>query len=417
MVLQEMSLIENLTVAENIFLGNLPGRFGMVDFAEINNRAAAILADLGLAGVSPQRLLATLQLGEQKLVEIARQLVGDCRLLILDEPTDILNRHETGILFGQIDRLIRHNIAIVFISHRLGEVSQLCRRATILRDGATQYSAPLAGISRDQMIARMVGRALDDDVALPSQATDQVAFEVRGLSSARGVKNISFSVAKGEILGLAGLMGSGRSELLHLLFGANPKTMGSVFIGGSSRSAKIRSPVDAIAQGIALVPKDRKTEGLLLDKSISDNMALASLNKLSRLGWVNRDAEREQCEKLCSDLSVAAESLCQPVAELSGGNQQKVLIGRWLLNGGCRVLLLDEPTRGVDVGAREGIYLLLSQLCASGVAVVLVSSDLRELMQLCDRIAVLSAGHWVSDFTRGQWSEQKIMAAAFSAYS
>ena len=411
-----MSLVENLTVAENIALGAPPQRFGFIDFATMSRRAASILANVGLESISPDTPVSALQLGEQKLVEIARQLAGDCRLLILDEPTDILHAREAKILFEQIERLASRDVAVVFITHRLGEVRDLCQRVSILRDGGLMYSASLADISNEQMIAKMVGRPLNDAVVLPSQARNTLALKVEGLSSKGSVKDVSFCLAKGEILGLSGLMGAGRSELLRLLFGAVRNTTGSISIGDNPEFTRINNPSDAIAQGLALVPKSRKTEGLLLDKSITDNLSLASLNELSKLGWIKRDREQHQSAKLCADLSVSAKSLLQPVTELSGGNQQKVLIGRWLARKDCQILLLDEPTRGVDVGAREGIYQLLNQLCLSGMAVILVSSDLRELMQVCDRIAVMSAGRMVCDFPRNQWSEEKIMTAAFSAY-
>ena len=415
MVLQELGLIPTLSVAENLLLDHLPHRGGFIRRDELNRLAAEQMAVIGLESLDPRTLVGQLGLGHQQMVEIARNLVGDCQLLVLDEPTAMLTSREIDHLFAQIGALKRRGVGIIYISHRLDEVTQVADRVMVLRDGRHVDTRAMAEITQNDIVRMMVGHDVGAEPDRSGRQQGPVAMEVRGLGRGKVVQDVSLQLHEGEILGLAGLVGAGRTELLRLIYGADRKDTGAVFLGGAAAAAHLPSPMAAVRQGIGLVTEDRKTQGLLLPLAIRINATLAHIRAVSRHGWLRPAAERTQVDHLQAVLGVRSHSIEQPVGELSGGNQQKVVFARWL-HRNCRILLLDEPTRGVDIGARADIYRQMEQLSQAGKAMLMVSSDLRELMAVCDRIAVMSAGRLVKVFARGEWTQQSLLEAAFSGY-
>lgn len=416
MVMQELNLIPTLTVAENIFLGRMPRRLGFVDYRRINSETLGILRSLGLEHIAPDRMVSSLGVGQQQMVEIAGVLSRKCDVLVLDEPTAALTARETEQLFGQIRRLRSEGVAIVYVSHRMEEIKRIADRITVLRDGKWVATRLAAETEIDEVIRLMVGRELGEASTGRSRAGGAVALRVNGLRRATAVRGVSFEARRGEILGFAGLMGSGRTETMRLIFAADKPDGGEVYLHGSDLPARIRSPREAVRSGIALLTEDRKQQGLLLPMTIRANVTLPKMSAVARLGgWINRRQERIQAEWYGRLLSLRARSVEQAVGELSGGNQQKAVIARWLYRD-CEILIFDEPTRGIDIGAKFEIYRLLNELAEQGKAIVVVSSDLPELMAISDRIAVMSAGRIAATFERGQWTQDRIMAAALSGY-
>lgn len=415
MVMQELNLLPTLTVAENLFLDNLPGRAGWINRKRLRQLAVAAMAQVGLDAIDPDTPVGELGIGHQQMVEIARNLIGDCHVLIFDEPTAMLTAREVELLFAQIERLQQRGVAIVYISHRLEELKRIAQRIAVLRDGKLVCVEPMQRYSSEQLVNLMVGRELGEHIDLGVRNIGAPILKVNGLSRSDKVKDVSFEVRSGEIFGISGLIGAGRTELLRLIYGADSADSGSLELGKPLRPVRVDSPVAAVRQGIALITEDRKGEGLLLSQSISANIALGNLPAISRVGVVNSGAERELAERQIAAMRIRSSSPEQVVGELSGGNQQKVVIGRWLERD-CSVLLFDEPTRGIDVGAKFDIYGLLAELARQGKALVVVSSDLRELMLICDRIGVLSAGRLIDTFERDSWTQDQLLAAAFAGY-
>jgi len=416
MVMQELNVIGNLTVAENVFIDEMPHRFGWIDYPRMNGEARALLDRLGLEGLDPSRPVRTLGIGHQQMVEIAAGLSRRCRVWILDEPTAALTDAEAERLFAQVRRLQAEGVGILYISHRMEEIQRISNRITVLRDGRVVATHRAGEVGLDRIVREMVGREVGESLSRAPAAAGGSAMRVEGLCRGEAVRDVSFEAFRGEILGFAGLMGSGRTETMRAIFGADRAEKGEVYLRGSPRPAKIRSPRDAVRQGIALLTEDRKGQGLLLPLSIRANVTLSRMEDVAgRGGWISAPAEEEVAGRFVRALSVRCASPGQPVGQLSGGNQQKVVIARWLYRD-CDVLIFDEPTRGIDVGAKFEIYQILADLAAKGKAVVVVSSDLKELMTLCDRIAVMSAGRLAAVFRRGEWSQDGIMKAALSGY-
>jgi ribose transport system ATP-binding protein len=416
MVLQELNVIGTLSVAENIFLNRLPRRAGFVHFADLHDQAREALARLGLGDVDPATPADHLGVGQQQLVEIAGALAQNCRLLILDEPTAALTDPEIERLFDNIRRLRAGGVGIIYISHRMDEIRRIANRVTVLRDGRRVATHDAAEVTPAALVREMVGHDLPERRAAAERSAGEPALRVDRLRAGDRVRDVSFQVRCGEILGLAGLIGSGRTETLRAIFGADKKDGGEVFLGNPPRPIAIREPADAVRAGIGMVPEDRKQDGLLLAQSIRVNTTLATLPRHTRHGgWLDASAETATTASVCQRLAVRYASLEQAVSELSGGNQQKVVIGRWLARD-CSVMLFDEPTRGIDVAAKDMVYQLLRDLAANGKAVVFVSSELTELMAVCDRILVMSAGSIASEFLPGEWTQEKITHAAFSGY-
>jgi ribose transport system ATP-binding protein len=409
LMLQELNMLPTLSVAENLFLPELPSRFGLVNRRALRAKAQEALARVGLDHLNPDTPAALLGVGQQQLVELAAALAEKCRLLILDEPTAALTAHETETLFGKIQALRQQGISIIYISHRMDELRRICDRVSVLRDGQRVATLSMSGTSTQELVKLMAGRDMPTQPVPHQHQPGAVALSVRQLRAGTAVRGVSFEVRAGEILGLSGLVGAGRTETLRAIFGADRRDGGNITIYG--REIRIRRPSEAVAAGLALVPEDRKQFGLLSPQSIRVNATLAALKNV----FVRRDEETTVTAKLIERLAVRCDSAEQPVSTLSGGNQQKIVIGRWLLPD-SEVLLLDEPTRGVDVSAKETIYKLLRELADDGKAIVVVSSELPELMSLCDRIAVMSAGRIVQEFLPHEWTPENLTEAAFRGH-
>lgn len=415
MVLQELNLLPTLTVAENLFLDNLPSRGGWIARGRLREMARQAMAQVGLEAVDPDTPVAALGVGHQQMVEIARNLIGDCRVLVLDEPTAMLTAREVDLLFEQIQRLREAGVAIMYISHRLEELAKVAQRVAVLRDGQLVAVEAIDRYSSDELVTLMVGRDVGEAIDLGERQIGAPLLQVSNLTRRGKVEDVSFTVRAGEIYGISGLIGAGRTELLRLIYGADRADSGQVSLGNPPVPVQVRSPAEAVRHGIALITEDRKGEGLLLSQPIAANLALGNIPAVSRHGLMRPAAEQALAQRQIDSMRIRCNGPHQAVVELSGGNQQKVVIGRWLERD-CRVLLFDEPTRGIDVGAKFEIYRLLGELARQGKALVVVSSDLRELMLICDRIGVLSAGRLIETFDRDDWSQDRLLAAAFAGY-
>jgi ribose transport system ATP-binding protein len=411
LMLQELHLIPTLSVAENLFLHRLPSKWGFVSRRELRQQASEALARVNLESVDPFALAGTLGIGRQQLVVLAGALAEDCRVVILDEPTAALTGQETSVLFSHLRRLRAEGKGIIYISHRMEELREIADRVTVLRDGRRIATMPMQETSTSQLVTMMAGRELAAAAAATSHRQERIALRITGLCAGASVRNINFHVHEREIFGLSGLVGAGRTETLRAIFGADAKQAGTVELGRPLRPLQLASPRAAVRAGLGLVPEDRKQEGLLLPEGMRVNTTLASLT-----GWFLRAGEEGHRTKPLRDrLDVRCQTLDQPTQTLSGGNQQKIVIARWLLRD-VEVLLLDEPTRGIDAAAKETIYQLLRELAAAGKSLVIVSSEVEELMALCDRIAVMSAGRIVREFAKGEWTAENLMEAAFKGH-
>jgi len=412
---QELSLVPEFSIAENIYLGREPKRFGVIDQEQMYSSAQRVLDELRLK-LEPYIPVGFLGIGQQHLVEIAKALSRNARILVLDEPTAALTDAEADILFAILNRLRQSGAGIVYISHKLGEVFEISDRITVLRDGRTVSTDPTRALDTPRVIARMVGREVTDIFPNVQHNATEVMFEARGVTvedpnvpGKRLVDNVSFSVRQGEVLGIAGLVGAGRSELMMAVFGAHPgRKSGEYFVNG--KKVGIDSPSDAIANGIGFVTEDRKRFGLLIDQTIVTNLTLASLTRLlTDIDWETAAGERSM-----KDLRIKARSVFSVVGTLSGGNQQKVVLAKWLLTN-PKVLFLDEPTRGIDVGAKQEIYQQITRLATEGLAIVLISSELPEVLGLSDRVLVLHEGRLTGEFARAEATAEAVMAAATGA--
>jgi D-xylose transport system ATP-binding protein len=406
---QELSLVPELCVAENIFIGRVPNRGGIVRWNEMLERAREWMSKVGLH-IDPETPVSRLGIAQQQLVEIAKALSHHARIMVLDEPTSALTGAEAETLFAILRDLAARGAGIIYISHRLAEVFQLSDRITVLRDGMNVATEETGKLDQSSVIKMMVGREMSQLFPAVRRLPDEVVLEVQNICSPPRVKDVSFAVRKGEVLGIAGLMGAGRSELLMALFGAaETKISGRVMIEG--RAVDISSPEDAIHQGIAFVTEDRRRFGLVLDDSILHNLTLAALPQISARMLTSEANEMSLGDSIVRDLQIKAPSLFTAVGTLSGGNQQKVVLGKWLM-AKPKVLFLDEPTRGIDVGAKEEFYRRIDELAKQGLAIVLVSSELEEILGLSDRIMVLHQGVVVKEFSRADATSDKIMACA-----
>ncbi|RUW59244.1 sugar ABC transporter ATP-binding protein [Mesorhizobium sp. M7A.F.Ca.US.008.03.1.1] len=408
MIHQELQQVPRLSVAQNMFLGHPLTRGGIfVARREQERRAAEALAAID-PSIDPAAPLGTLKVAQRQIVEIARALLDRARIVAMDEPTSSLTPSEFERLAQVITGLARDGVAVVYVSHKLDEVFGICRRATIMRDGVVVDSVDLNDLSEKAVVAMMVGRELAQEHH-NSHATNKVTLSARGLSSATKVRNVSFDLHRGEVLGIAGLVGSGRTELLRLLAGADRATAGTIAIDG--KAARFSSPRDAIAAGIGLVPEERKREGIVPLRSISSNMALASMGVFAPRGVIDHARLKRVAVDKMGRVNLRPFLLDRPIRLFSGGNQQKAIIGRWLA-AGTRILLFDEPTRGIDVGAKAEIYHLIEELAAEGHAVIVVSSELPEVIRLADRVLVMRDGSIAAELHRDDISEQAIAAHA-----
>ncbi len=413
---QEFNLLPALSVAENLLFERLPRRFGFVDRRALDRKAAALLARVGLDEVSPGTKVERLGIAQMQLLEIARALSRSGRVLVLDEPTATLTPREAGRLFEQLHTLKTAGMTMIYVSHHLGEIFSMCDRVTVLRNGAKVGTWRTADSSPGELVRQMIGRTLAAQPPLAGAALGGEALRVEGLRplAAPLGAGLDFSVRHGEILGLAGLVGAGRTETVRAIFGADPRRGGRILRDGVP--VDIRNPRDATRHGICLLTENRKEEGLVLPMATQVNVTLARLRRVSRAGFLRRGAERQATVRLAGELAIRVSGPEQPVVQLSGGNQQKVVLAKWLLGDEAPVLMLDEPTRGIDVGAKSEIYALLGRLAAQGRAIIVVSSELPELMHLCDRIRGLTRGRIAGEVGRAAFSEERILSLAYSQF-
>ncbi|NEN86064.1 sugar ABC transporter ATP-binding protein [Paenibacillus elgii] len=410
MIHQELNLIPHLTVMENIFLGRefTYGRSGMINWGKMRQESVRFLSQLGLS-IDPGIIAGELSVGQQQMIEIAKALSMNAEILVLDEPTAALTDREIEALFTVIESLKAKGVGMIYISHRMEEIFRICDRVTVMRDGHTVGTDRVADTNIDKLVKMMVGREIKDRFPKIDVSVGEPKLEVNGLSLPGKLQDISFAVRSGEIVGIAGLMGAGRTELAKALFGVTPARQGEIRVDG--RPVAIRKPVDAIRAGIALVTEDRKDEGLLLNLSVKDNISLPNLKDVSSFGFVSRSKETGISDRLISQLLIKTPNGEQKVGSLSGGNQQKVVIGKWLETN-PQVFILDEPTRGVDIGAKKEIYDLMNQLISRGVAILMISSELPEVLGMSDRILVMHEGRIAGEFARGEATQEKIMHCA-----
>ena len=411
-IYQEPSLFPDLDIAENIFVGRQPMGLGRnVAWRRMYRGAAELLDSLGVE-LSPKTKARDLSVAQQQMVEIARALSVNAKILIMDEPTSSLTLAEVDDLFRITRRLRESGTAIVFISHRLEDLFELADRVTVLRDGSYVGTRQMAGVTTEELIQMMVGRTLSD--LFPKQAVEagQVALKVTGLTLPGVFADVSFELRKGEILGMAGLVGAGRTDVARTIFGLAPAAGGAIEIDG--RPVKIRSPQQAMNLGLAYVPEDRQHHGLVLPMNLSQNITLPILSEYARGGWLKKGAELEAAQQAASQMAVKAASLWQKARELSGGNQQKVVLAKWLSTH-PRILMLDEPTRGIDVGTKAAVHALMSELAAQGMAILMISSELPEILGMSDRIIVMREGRVTAQLSRAEATQEKIMLAATQA--
>jgi len=406
MVHQELAFCENLSVAENLCLGDLPTRRGLLDRDAMGRRAEAMLAEIGTALDVRQRV-GSLTIGQQQMVQIAHAVSGGARIIVFDEPTSSLSQVEAERLYELIGRLTTRGVACIYVSHRMSEVFRLCDTVSVLRDGQHVGTRPLAGLAEHELVQMMIGRPLAEYAPRPEGLVlgDEV-LRVEHLASPGKFEDISFSLRAGEVLGIAGLVGAGRSELAQAIFGLDPVRQGEIRLAG--QPVRVDTPAAAIALGLGLVPEDRKRQGIVPQESAEHNASLAILRRLSRFSWLLRREERAVVADFFDRLRIRASSPDAIVAGLSGGNQQKVVLARWLA-AASRVLILDEPTRGVDVGAKAEIHALIGDLAAHGTAILLISSELPELLSLSTRILVLRTGRAVGELARDEATQDALL--------
>ena len=407
-IYQELDLVEELTVAQSIFLAHEPRRGPLLDLERMRRESAALLERLGHGAIDPRSRVRALRPAAQQIVSIARALSHDVRLLIMDEPSAILDEGEIETLFGVVRRLTAERVGVVYITHRLDEIRRIGDRVTVLSDGRTTATGIPASTATDELVELMVGRKVERLYPDRPAGTDQVMLEVRGIRRLPAVRGVSLEVRAGEVLGLGGLVGSGRSELLRLIYGMDEPEEGEVLIDG--KRLPPNRPDKAIAAGLGLAPEDRKSQGLLLGWSLTKNVSLADLGRFIH-PLLNVRAERAAAEQQLRALNTVPDDPDRIARELSGGNQQKVVLARWLLRH-CRVLLLDEPTRGVDVPTKAELYRVIADLAAAGLGVLVVSSELEELAGICTRVLVMREGELVAEVPGAEASERELLRHA-----
>jgi ABC-type sugar transport system ATPase subunit len=410
-IYQELDLFPNLTAGENIVIGNLHFPEGRtVSFRRMEEFCLPFLDQVGLAcGI--RQTADALSIGQKQLLAIARALSMDARIILMDEPTSSLFDDAAERLFGLISALKQRGVSIVYVSHKMDEIFRICDRATVLRDGETAGTVEIAGASANELIRLMVGRELRITTRSLRRPAEEVVLAAENLTTAK-LRNVSFELRRGEVLGIAGLVGSGRSELGAALFGIDRIRSGTLRVQGELLSA--RSTREAMATGIGLLPEDRRLQGLMMRMSVLENATLAVLQEISTLGFIRRGQENSSLAPVARQLALNCPSPAAPVSQLSGGNQQKVLLARWLMLN-PKVLFLDDPTRGIDIGAKQDIYRLIDELATDGKAIILVSSELPELLRCCDRILVLNEGRVTAHYDASDATQERIMSAATSA--
>ncbi len=411
-IYQELSLFPDLNVAENIFVGRQPTAFGgRIDWRKLYMEAAKLLDSLGVH-LDLKQKARNLSIAQQQMVEIARAFSINARILIMDEPTSSLTLNEVADLFRLVRRLRDEGTAIIFISHRLEELYEVADRVTVLRDGAYVDTRPIKEVARDDLIRMMVGRTITNLFPKQDVQAGKVVVRVDHLTREGAFRDISFELREGEILGMAGLVGAGRTNVARALFGIEPPTAGTIEVDGNQ--IKITSPQQAIALGLAYVPEDRQLHGLIPPMNITANISLPMLHEYSHLGWLRDRVERSSAFQAARQIEVRANNIWQRARELSGGNQQKVVLAKWLSTN-PRILILDEPTRGIDVGTKAAVHALMSKLASEGLAILMISSELPEVLGMSDRIIVMHEGYMTGHFTRSEATQERIISAATQA--
>ena len=408
-IYQELLLFPELTVAENVFMGHAPRRrWGGLDWPAVRARTQELLTSLDITDLDPAQVVGTLSVGNRQRVEILRALSQDARILIMDEPTAALTEHDVTRLFGIVRRLRDRGVSIIYISHRLEEVFTLADRVTVLRDGEHVATKPVADTDEADLIQLMVGRRIESLFPKADAPLGQTLLELRDVTRAPRTNRVSLAVRAGEIVGLAGLVGSGRSELAHVVFGVTPAESGTILING--KATAVRSVAEARRLGIAYVPEDRATQGLVRAMTVRENATLAVLSDVARFGFINVAAESRLAREMVARFNVRTAGIEQVVGRLSGGNQQKIVLGKWLA-AEPKILILDEPTRGIDVGAKAEIHRLMSELARRGLGVLMISSELPEALGMSDRVLVMREGTLVAEFPRAEATQERVVAA------
>ncbi len=409
MIHQEMNPIKAMTVAENIYLGREPKRgLGMVDFKKMNQMTQELLDRLNIPYEATQKM-GELSIAGQQLVEIAKAISMNASVVIMDEPTSAIADAEVEVLFRQIEELKAEGVAVLYITHKMDEIFRIADEISVIRDGTWVDTRPASEMTADEVITLMVGRKVENLFSANKAEKGEVVLEVRGLNRSGQFHDINFSVRKGEIVGFSGLVGSGRSEVMRAVFGLEAHDSGEILVHGEARN--IRSSVDGIENGIAMVSEDRRTEGIIPIRSVRENVSLAFIDKLSRFGLVKKKEEIERADKMIQQLNVKTPSPKTEIRTLSGGNQQKAILGKWLL-GNPDILILDEPTRGIDVGSKAEIHQLMCDCAEKGVAVVMISSELPEVIGMSDRIYVMREGTISGELCRSEATQESIMRLA-----
>jgi rhamnose transport system ATP-binding protein len=408
-IYQELSLFPDLDVAENVFVGRQPTtRDGRIDWRKLYDEAGKLLSSLGLH-LNLKQKARSLSIAQQQMVEIARAFSINARILIMDEPTSSLTLNEVADLFRLVRRLREDGTAIIFISHRLEELFELADRVTVLRDGSYVDTRPLKEVSRDDLIRLMVGRTISNLFPKQEFQAGEVALKVENLSRSGIFEDISFELRRGEILGMAGLVGAGRTDVARAIFGVEPPTSGKIEVEG--QEVRVTSPQQAINLGLAYVPEDRQLHGLIPPMNLISNISLPMIGQYARRGWLRDKVERGATFAAARRMEVRANNVWQKARELSGGNQQKIVLAKWLETK-PRILILDEPTRGIDVGTKAAVHALMSKLAAEGIAILMISSELPEVLGMSDRVIVMHEGRMTGQFTRAEATQEKIISAA-----
>lgn len=412
-VYQELNIAKELSITDNLFMGRyIKKKNGFLDYKYMNEKTKEIMADLGQEDMDIAKTCGELGIGQQQMVEIGRAILGDSKVIILDEPTSSLGESETQLLFDIVRKLKNMGKAILFVSHKLEEIFELCDVVSVMRDGKHIITLPSKETTKDQLISYMVGRTLDDFYPKVKSNPGEVALEVRDLTSSAEYRNISFTARYGEILGFAGLVGAGRTELFRGIFGADPRDSGEIIVAGEKRH--ISNPGDAIRNKIAFLTEDRKTQGLVLSQTIMRNVSLVNLESFKKGFFIDDHGVKRQAEDCVDRLRIKTDSIYKITGELSGGNQQKVVIGKWL-NVDADVFVFDEPTRGIDVGAKVEVYNIMNELVKAGKCVIMVSSELPEILGMCDRVIVMCRGRITAEIYRNSehFNQESIMKAAW----
>ena len=414
-IYQEFALASHLTVAENIFIDNLGDGRRILRWKELYGKARKLLDTLGFPDIDVKSRVEELSVAYQQVVEICKALSRQSTVLVFDEPTAVLASGEVSQLFKLIGSLKEQGVCIIYISHRLEEIFAICDRITVMKDGCYVDTVDTKSITEDELVTKMIGRNLTEFFPPRNPVFGDVVLEARGLKSGRRVKDVSFCVRSGEILGINGLVGAGRTESMRAIFGADKREEGELVLFG--KGSHITSPKAAVRQGIGMLPEDRKRSGVLLNLSIRYNITLTSLKKLSNgIGWINRKKEDAQIEELVEKLKIKIAGVEEPVSTLSGGNQQKVALAKWL-GSECKILIFDEPTRGVDVGAKVEIYKIMNRLAEEGAAIIMISSEMPEIIGMSDRVIVMREGRVTGELNKQELNEENLIKLSMGVKS